>query len=100
MFSGKDPRKKFLSRQQKFPKKLVSRQWKEGKKFMSHTITLYSHCVGGAICNDQQSLPLTAGGLGCCKPPPAGPGQGPGRGPGGKAPGSSEAPAFYRSERV
>ena len=31
VFCGKDPWKKFLSRQQKFPKKLVSRQWKEGK---------------------------------------------------------------------
>ena len=28
--------------------------------------------------------------------PPAGPGQGPGRDPEGKAPGSSEAPSFYR----
>ena len=34
------------------------------KKSMSRMITLYSHCVGGAICNDQRSLPLTAGGLG------------------------------------
>ena len=31
---------------------------------MSHIITLYSHCAGGTIRNDQQSLPLTAGGLG------------------------------------
>ena len=64
VFCGKDPWKKFLSRQQKFPKKLVSRQWKEGKKSMSRIITLYSHCVGGATCNDQRSLPLTTGGLG------------------------------------
>ena len=75
MFCGKDPWKKFLSRQQKCPKKLVSRQqkcpkklvsrqWKEGKKSMSRIITLYSHCVRGVICNDQRSLPLTAGGLG------------------------------------
>ena len=64
MFCGKDPWKKFLSRQQKFPKQLVSRQWKEGKQSMSRIITLYSHCVGGVICNDQRSLPLTAGGLG------------------------------------
>ena len=63
MFCGKDPWKKFLSRQQKFQKKLVSRLWKEGKKSMSRIITLYSHCTGSAICNDQQSLPLTAGGL-------------------------------------
>ena len=33
---------------------------------------------------------------GRCKPPPAGPGQGPGKGPESKAPGNSEAPAFYR----
>ena len=31
VFCEKDPWKKFLSRQQNFPKKLVSRQWKEGK---------------------------------------------------------------------
>ena len=61
MFCGKDPWKNFLSRQQKFPKKLVSHQWKEGKKSMSRIITLYSHYVGGEICNDQRSLPLTAG---------------------------------------
>ena len=48
----------------KIPKKLVSRQWKEGKKSMSRIITLYSHCVRGVTCNDQRSLPLTAGGLG------------------------------------
>ena len=88
VFCGKDPWKKFLSRQQKFPKKLVSRQWKEGKKSMSRIITLYSHCVEGATCNDQRSLPLTTGGLGGAVSPPAG--------PGGKAPGSSEALAFYR----
>ena len=57
MFCGKDPWKMFLSRQQKFTKKLVSRQWKEGKKSMSRIITLYSHCTGGTICNEQQSLP-------------------------------------------
>ena len=34
------------------------------KKSMSCIITLYSHCAGGTICNDQRSLPLTAGGLG------------------------------------
>ena len=34
------------------------------KKSMSRIITLYSHCAGGTICNDQRSLPLTAGGLG------------------------------------
>ena len=34
------------------------------KKSMSRIITLYSHCVRGVICNDQRSLPLTAGGLG------------------------------------
>ena len=62
MFCGKDPRKMFLSRQQKFPKKLVSRQWKEGKKSMSHIITLYATCAGDTICNEQQSLPLAAGG--------------------------------------
>ena len=62
MFCGKDPWKMFLSGQQQFPKKLVSHQWKEGKKSMSHIITLYSHCAGGTICNEQQSLPLTAGG--------------------------------------
>ena len=71
VFCEKDPWKKFLSRQQKFPKKLVSRQWKEGKKSMSRIITLYSHCVRGVICNDQRSLPLTAGVWGCCKPPPS-----------------------------
>ena len=49
VFCEKDPWKKFLSRQQKFPKKLVSRQWKEGKKSMSRIITLYSHCVRGVI---------------------------------------------------
>ena len=64
MFCGKDPWKQFLSREQKFPKKLVSRQWKEGKKSMSRIITLHSRCVRGIICNDQQSLPYTAGGLG------------------------------------
>ena len=96
VFCGKDPWKKFLPRQQKFPKKLVSRQWKEGKKSMSRIITLYSHCVRGVICNGQRSLPLTAGGSGDAVSPPAGPGQGPGRGPEGEAPGSSEAPAFYR----
>ena len=31
VFCGKDPWKMFLFRQQKFPKKLVSGQWKEGK---------------------------------------------------------------------
>ena len=31
VFCGKDLWKMFLSRQQKSPKKLVSRQWKEGK---------------------------------------------------------------------
>ena len=62
VFCEKDPWKMFLSRQQKSPKKLVSRQWKEGKKSVSHIITLYSHCAGGTICNEQQSLPLTAGG--------------------------------------
>ena len=51
VFCGKDPRKMFLSRQQKFPKKLVSRQWKEGKKSMYHIITLYSQYAGGTICN-------------------------------------------------
>ena len=95
MFCEKDPWKKFLSRQQKFPKKLVSRQWKEGKKSMSRIITLYSHCVRGVICNDQWSLPLTAGVWGAVSPP-AGPGQGPGKDPEGEAPGSSEAPSFYR----
>ena len=60
VFCGKDPM--FLSHQQKFPKTLVSRQWKEGKKSMSCIITLYSHCAGGTTCNEQQSLPLTAGG--------------------------------------
>ena len=64
VFCGKDPCKKFLSCQQKFPKKLVSHQWKEGKKSMSRIITLYSHCVRAVICNDQRSLPLTAGDLG------------------------------------
>ena len=34
------------------------------EKSMSHIITLYSHCAGGTICNDQQSLPLIAGGPG------------------------------------
>ena len=77
MFCGKDPWKMFLSCQQKFPQKLVSRQWTEGKKSMSHIITLYSHCTGGTICIEQQSLPLTGGGYGCCKPPVC-PGQGPG----------------------
>ena len=95
MFCEKDPWKKFLSRQQNLPKKLVSRQWKEGKKSMSRIITLYSHCVRGIICNDQRSLPLTAGVWGAVSPP-AGPGQGPGRDPEGEAPGSSEAPSFYR----
>ena len=32
------------------------------KKSMSRIITPYSHCAGGTICNEQQSLPLTAGG--------------------------------------
>ena len=41
-------------------------------------ITTYSWRSGGAVS------------------PPTGPGQGPGRGPEGEAPGSSEAPAFYR----
>ena len=83
MFCGKDPWK-MLSRQQKFPKKLVSRQWKEGKKSMSHIITLYSHCAGGTICNEQQSLPLTAGARGAVSPP-VGSGQGLGGGPRGEA---------------
>ena len=39
------------------------------KKSMSRIITLYLHCAAGTICNEQQSLPLTAGGYGCCKPP-------------------------------
>ena len=34
----------------------------EGKKSMSRIITQNSHCTGGTICNEQQSLPLTAGG--------------------------------------
>ena len=34
------------------------------KKVYVPIITLYSHCVRGVICNDQRSLPLTAGGLG------------------------------------
>ena len=34
------------------------------KKSMSRIITLCSYCAGGTICNDQQSLPLIAGGLG------------------------------------
>ena len=54
------------------------------KKSMSHIITLYSHCTGGTIYNEQQSLPLTAGALGAVSPP-VGPGQGPGGGPGGEA---------------
>ncbi len=39
-------------------------------------------------CNDQRSLPKTAGGVGGAVSPPAGPGQKPGGGPGGEAPGS------------
>ena len=68
MFCGKDPWKMFLSRQQKFPKKLVSCQWKEGKKSMSCIITLYSHCAGGIICNEQQSLHLQLGTRGAVSP--------------------------------
>ena len=34
------------------------------KKSVSCIITPYSHCAGGKICNDEWSLPLTAGGLG------------------------------------
>ena len=34
------------------------------EKSMSHIITLHSHCIGGATCSDQRSLPLTTGGLG------------------------------------
>ena len=45
-----------------------------GKKSMSRIITLYSHCVGGATCNDQWSLPLTTGGLRGAVSPSAGPG--------------------------
>ena len=38
----------------------------EGRKkvHVPYNYTIYSHCVRGVICNDQQSLPLTAGGLG------------------------------------
>ena len=51
---------------------------------MSHIITLYSHCAGGTICNEQQSLSLTAGARDAVSPP-VGPGQGPCGGPGGEA---------------
>ena len=39
---------------------------------------------------------LQLGSGGAVSPPPAGPGQGPGRDPEDEAPGSSEAPSFYR----
>ena len=48
----------------KISKKVGVPSVKERKKSMSRIITLYSHCVGGAICNDERSLPLTAGSLG------------------------------------
>ena len=48
------------------------------KKSMSCIITLYSHCAGGTICNDQWSLSLTAGGSRGTVYPPVGQGQGPG----------------------
>ena len=95
VFCGKDPRKKFLSRQQKFPKKLVSRQWKEGKKVhVPYNYIIYSHCIGGATCNDQRSLPLTTGGLGGAVSPSAGPG--PLVGVQGQSPWKLFSPAFYR----
>ena len=53
----------------KISKKVGVPQWKEGKKPMSRIITLYSHCAGGTICNDQQSLPLAAGALGALYAP-------------------------------
>ena len=75
----------FLSCQQKFPKKLVSRQWKEGKKSMSHIITIYSQCAGGtiyAMSNSHCHLQLGARGA---VSPPVGTGQGPGVDLGSKA---------------
>ena len=48
----------------KICKKLAVPSVEGRKKSMSRIITLYSHCVRGVICNDQRSLPLTAGGLG------------------------------------
>ena len=48
----------------KISKKVGVPSVKGRKKSKSRIITLYSRCVGGAICNDQWSLPLTAGGLG------------------------------------
>ena len=82
MFCGKDLWKMFLSRQQKSPKKLVSRQWKEGKKSMSRIITLYSHCAQYAMSNSHCHLQLGARGA---VSPPVGSGQGLGGGPGGEA---------------
>ena len=48
----------------KFSKKVGVLSVEGRKKSMSRIITLYSYCVRGVICNDQRSLPLTAGGLG------------------------------------
>ena len=44
VFCGKDPWKMFLSRQQKSPKKLVSRQWKEGKVHVPYNYTILTLC--------------------------------------------------------
>ena len=68
------------------------------EKSMSRIIILYSHCVGGATCNDQRSLPLTTGGLGGAVSPQQV--QGPGRGPGGKALEALKPLHFIESERV
>ena len=78
-----------------FPKKLVSRQWKEGKKSMFY----YTHIAPEAqyaMTNGHCHLQLGVWGAVSPPPPPAGLEQGPGGGLGGEAPGSSEAPEFYR----
>ena len=74
---------KVLVPSKKISQKVAVPSVEGSKKSMSCIITLYSHCAGAAICNDQRSLPLAAGGLGGAVSPPAGPGQRPGGGPEG-----------------
>ena len=63
MFCGKDSWKNVLVLSTKISKKVGVPSVGRRKSPCPHIITLYSHCGGGAICNDQRSLPLTTGGL-------------------------------------
>ena len=51
------------------------------------------------IGNERRLLFATAGDLGSCCSPPAGPGQSLGVGAGGEAPGSLQEPAIYNIKR-